>query len=115
MTETRCEPPEHMRDRDGWHWLNLTNNPDEIWRWDEQCRAWGNATSVRASSIQMASYGYRYLAPATPPDVVARLVEALEAADQQIAYMHDDVSSGTAPGVMSIIRAALAAYREAGR
>lgn len=124
----RCEPPGRLRCVDGWYWLNLTNNPDEIWRWDEQCRAWGNANSVRASSIQMASYGYRYVAPATPPATVAALVEALE---WMIA--NDDTNEGDAPmpelggqtwdefnsywiNGLNRARAALAAYRgEAGR
>ena len=107
--EKRCEPPGLLRCVDGWHWLNLTNNPDEIWRWDEQCRAWGNANSVRASSIQMASYGYRYVAPATPPATVAALVEALDDLLADTQHATHDCGDDDCP--VRRARAALALYR----
>jgi hypothetical protein len=82
MTDTtRCDPPEHLRGVDGWHWLSRQNNPDECWEWRVAIFGWGRG-GQSSSPLQMASYGVRYLAPVAPPDLVRKLVETLvECAD----------------------------------
>ena len=49
-----------------------------------------------------------------PPAVVRELVEALDNANRQLEYMHADMPSTTALGVMAQARAALHRAKEAG-
>ena len=123
----RCEPPPELRDRFGTHWVvrrdeargDLTpilcnweiSNGAGGWEWGEIHE----------------DLGWRYLAPVTPPAVVAALVEALKkCADDLEARVMREYSVGIlTPGValrqaedlapVDAARAALALYREAGR
>ncbi len=73
----RCEPPEHLRDRDGPHWVQKRDTAPILieWempkRWPETGGAWRIA---RHAVVPAAAYkhGYRYLCPiATPAEVEA--------------------------------------------
>lgn len=121
MTETRCEPPEHLRDRDGWHWVQgdkwpePDDYPPELMLW----LAHGEWFDSSGGIGILDGTRWRYLAPATPPDVVARLVEALEGlmhwhpAPNVIRRM--GLKPEPAEAAYEAACAALAAYREAGR
>lgn len=113
--EKRCEPPPELRDRDGWHWVETLDGQYRFChRWwkarGEWCWATLDARSARA---------LRYLAPVTPPATVAALVEALEGlmrwhpAKDTISRM--GLKPEPAEAAYEAARAALAAYREAGR
>lgn len=76
----RCEPPEELRDVDGWHWL--TGHNPVLWIADLEEWEWGEDDWVTPEAAYR--YGYRYLAPvATHAEVAAlraeveRLREAL--------------------------------------
>ena len=70
----RCEPPEHLRGVDGWHWVETQAGQIRF------CRRWWKARGewCWANMDDRTLRGFRYLAPAAPPDVVRALVEALE-------------------------------------
>lgn len=121
MSDTqRCEPPEHLRGVDGWHWVEAPSIKMQfVRRWwrarGEWCWADMDERSLRS---------FRYLAPVTPPATGAALVEALEAADQFIRNgielgfirMPDAATPDPALKTPAKIEAALALYRgEAGR
>lgn len=134
--ETRCEPPPEWRDRDGEHHIyyhptdtEVRGNPIVV-RWGARAQGWwADHLDLRGHSpAEAASMGWRYLAPVTPPAVVAALVEALEGLMDghrwQDAHTFIDgtpIGAGWARKVMpeddalTAARAALAAYREAGR
>jgi hypothetical protein len=82
----RCEPPEHMRGRDGEHHLyyhpagtDVRGNPITV-RWGARAQGWwADHLELRGhDATQAASMGWRYLAPVAAPDLVRELVEALE-------------------------------------
>lgn len=100
----RCEPPPEWRDRDGRYWLK--NNDRELpahWTARDE---WWDTVHFSGCADSLTEMGYRYLAPVTPPAVVAALVEALERIVESQVYLS---SAGTQA------RAALALYRETGR
>lgn len=79
--EKRCEPPEHLRGVDGWHWVRWhgyrTGN-EFIAYWDPNHE--GGAWDAATPWLNRDENGrkYIYLAPVAPPDVVREMVEALE-------------------------------------
>lgn len=115
----RCEPPEHLRGVDGWHWVQWPEGPPQLlrWRYVPKMEAHGWTLNTHSTTADGAtSAGWRYLAPVTPPCTVAALVEALE----RIAG--GDHPEGTSLSVnnnyrelesrlRAIARAALALYR----
>lgn len=122
----RCEPPPELRDRDGWHWVRQAEFPPTLARWHPSENPdteplWTSTGHVYSGTPRYAAreWGYRYLAPATPPAVVAALVEALEGLTTQ-AYVMGQHLVYNAPtrdlsAALDAARAALAAYKEAGR
>lgn len=105
----RCEPPEELRDKDGWHWLHHPGWGEWPARYSAPCHAgiWPIWRCPDSNWTTPSAYReeWRYVAPVTPPATVAALVEALEA----IANKRVNWPDRTA-------RAALALYRgEAGR
>lgn len=76
----RCEPPEHLRGVDGWHWLELHGMTQPApYRWQNEgiwCGLERDGGAVRP--LWAAKLGYRYHAPAASPEIVRGLVEALE-------------------------------------
>jgi len=98
MTD-RCEPPEHLRDVDGWHWLVRGEAEPIALHWQPnragQDSEWGLGYFSPSAAY---TAGYRYLAPVTPPDVVAAMVEALiECADdleQEVRERHPPYMAG---------------------
>lgn len=82
MSDTqRCEPPEHLRGVDGWHWVQWPEGPPQLlrWRYVPKMEAHGWTLNTHSTTADGAtSAGWRYLAPVTPPSTVAALVEALE-------------------------------------
>jgi hypothetical protein len=78
----RCEPPEHLRGVDGWHYVAMYGFERPLW-WSatepDHTPAWINPGGVgRVELDKAARWGWRYLAPVAPPDLVRELVEALE-------------------------------------
>jgi hypothetical protein len=109
MTD-RCQPAEHLRGVDGWHWVETPDGQFRFChRWWKARGTWGWATlderSARAS---------RYLAPVAPPDLVRELVEALQHADLQLEYIDQRSPSGTTPAVRAQIGHVLHRAKEAG-
>jgi hypothetical protein len=83
MTDAqRCEPPEHLRGVDGWHWLASEDGDYLIARWCDNSRSlamgWRLEGTVALSAQSATNQRFRYLAPVAPPDLVRALVEALE-------------------------------------
>ena len=77
MSDTRCEPVDTTRD--GWHWVQWRNHDRVLWWGGGEWTIIGITGKARGVFPQQAAdLGYRYLAPVTPPAVVAGLVEALE-------------------------------------
>ena len=117
----RCEPPPELRDRDGWHWVDADRPIVAFWYaatdWSSEC--WRiNSTQYSPQGAQKR--GYRYVAPAIPPAVVAALVEALEGLATHAGHLAVllDAASGVDfrdDAAIYKARAALAAYREVGR
>lgn len=101
--EGRCEPPPEWRDKDGWHWVQWGSDAPECQRWRKTGHWYGTHVSLPE---------YRYLGVATPPAVVAALVEALEGLVMACELPGDHCEREQA---LPAARAALAAYREAGR
>jgi len=112
--ENRCEPPPELRDRDGWHWLDLVGfTRPAPYHWIAGHQVW-EELGLKRPADYIYRDGYRYLAPVTPPATVAALVEALEEAVKFIADYERMVGLHSSVGVS--IRAALALYRgKAGR
>lgn len=114
----RCEPPEHLRGVDGWHWVETQAGQIRF------CRRWWKARGewCWANMDDRTLRGFRYLAPAAPPDVVRALVEALEKADQfitngiELGYirMPRPGTPDSAIKTPGIVRDALARAKEAG-
>jgi hypothetical protein len=74
MTDTKCEPPEELRGRDGWHWVQWGSDAPECQRWRKTGHWYGQ---------HMGLPDWRYLAPAATPATVRALVEALEEVERQ--------------------------------
>lgn len=111
-TNERCEPPPELRGVDGWHWVQSTFGDPVIRRWLAGPHSAWRHLSMPSTPELAYQAGYRYLAPVTPPAVVAALVEAL--AWYALDYDHDKGCSQWDGGTKA--RQALALYRgEAGR
>ena len=103
MTDAqRCEPPEHLRDRDGWHWCNLHGHTQPApERWIAERQMWWDLGATYAAPTIAAAAGYRYLAPVAPPAVVRELVEALDVlVMQRDAHFHTTQAWDTARAVL---------------
>jgi hypothetical protein len=109
MTD-RCEPPEHLRGVDGWHWVARTKTHHAIIRWHRG--AWVAASEELIGPARAAQSGWRYLAPVAPPDLVRELVEALEEARNELC-VYEDAATGEHYNNTKI-NAALARAKEAG-
>jgi len=89
MTD-RCEPPEGLRDKPGYHWLRRADTegrtPPTIWTWRTPERVWRSRGIERTPD----DMHHHYVAPVPNHDVVAALVEALrECADDLEAEVND--------------------------
>jgi hypothetical protein len=85
MTDARCEPPEGLRERDGWHWVRTPVGEPHLARWHAAERAdveplWTSTHHVYSGTPRyvVREWGWRYLAPVATPDTVRALVEALD-------------------------------------
>lgn len=72
MTDTKCEPPEELANRDGWHWVRRQNCEPEARQWRHAWRSW------QIDDGDTLFWGAQYLGVAPSPDTVRALVEALE-------------------------------------
>ena len=47
----RCEPPEHLRGVDGWHWVQIADWPATVnrWVWDAHEGIVGDKTTLEAA------------------------------------------------------------------
>lgn len=117
----RCEPPEHLRGVDGWHWLELHGMTQPApYRWQNEgiwCGLERDGGAVRP--LWAAKLGYRYHAPAASPEIVRGLVEALEGLERHvvlngIGQPRYHSANTPAPPALEAARAALAAAKEAG-
>ena len=70
----RCEPAEHLRGVDGWHWVEYQSPRSILTR--KSCQQWDH--NRHWSQRAMDEPGWRYLAPVAPAALVRELVEALE-------------------------------------
>ena len=84
MSDTqRCEPPEDLRGVDGWHSIALPHAEVKRLGIDYAVARWAATTKIwecmphtelfYTTSIEAFAFGYRYLAPVTPPADVAAL------------------------------------------
>ncbi len=122
--EGRCEPPPEWREKDGWHWVQDRTGDPVVRRWlAGPYPAWRHLSMPSTAELAYQA-GFRYLAPVTPPQTVATLVEALEGADQFIRNgielcfirMPDPDTPDPALETPGKVARALALYRgEAGR
>lgn len=130
----RCEPPEHLRGVDGWHWVqheSVDTPTMATWEMPEWWPETGGAWRIGSHLYMPApahKKGWRYLSPVAPPAVVRGLVEALEGLLVGCEYrpggysfaFGDDVPAGwgtkTIPtdAALDAARSALAAAKEAG-
>ena len=124
--EKRCEPPGHLRGSDGEHFVCGLNGAPFVALWHAAPHAgieplWHNAarTSTGTPAWAANEWGWRYIAPVTPPDTVAALAEALEGLMRwhlnEEAIRRIGLHPAPAKAAYEAARAALAAYREAGR
>ena len=126
MSAARCEPPEHLRGVDGWHWVELFGHTEPVLElWSSANQMW---LGIPCDPDYAHDAGYRYLSPVAPPAVVRGLVEALEGLLVGCEYrpggysfaFGDDVPAGwgtkTIPtdAALDAARSALAAAKEAG-
>lgn len=103
MSEThRCEPPKPWVN--GWHCLEQDGRQYYAYWWNTLEREWA-WVGTKPSHAR----GYRYVAPVTPPAVVAALVAALEGLVMACELPGDHCEVEQA---LPTARAALAAYRE---
>ena len=81
MSDARCEPPVHLREVDGWHWVQIADWPATVnrWVWDahEGIGFWHPHISERT----------RYVSPVATPDELTRLRAELAAARNEIARL----------------------------
>ncbi len=96
--DTRCEPPEHLRGVDGWHWVQAPVGEPHLARWHAAERAdveplWTSTHHVYSGTPRYAvrEWGWRYHSPAAPPAVVRGLVEALEKIERERERIPMDV------------------------
>ena len=75
----RCEPPDELRDRDGWFWLDSDRPIVCMWQYDpwSDTGAWKMPGSNIWGPDSAYRHGYRYIGPVTPPRHVMALVRAL--------------------------------------
>ena len=124
--EKRCGPPEHLRGSDGEHFVCGPNGAPFVALWHAAPHAgieplWHNAarTSTGTPAWAANEWGWRYVAPVTPPDTVAALVGALEGlmrwhpAKDTISRM--GLKPEPAEAAYEAARVALALYRGTGR
>jgi hypothetical protein len=109
----RCEPPEHLRGVDGWHWVFYDETgPKGAFPVYWSCAGWMRQWFPREPDEAYAR-GYRYYSPVAPPDLVRALVEAVEA----VVGLEVLVPRSYMPGMadrMEALRAALHRAKEAG-
>jgi hypothetical protein len=90
----RCEPPEELWNKDGFHWVEAPDGKLRILRW--LCR-----DGATTRGWPMSAAGYRYITPVATPTEVAALraeVERLRGALEEwtgaraalIAFEHDN-------------------------
>lgn len=108
--EGRCEPPPELRGVDGWHWVAQAIGADPLaaW-WDSDASTWDNELIN-----DNAHWGWRYLAPVTPPAVVTALVEALEGLLNLDTRQEVINEPAEADGIRAAAASALAAIRALG-
>ena len=99
----RCEPPEHLRGVDGWHWVDRHGlgdkelipwrqnpaNGDFEWWYDR-----GGARFISGQS-QTASY-WNYIAPVTPPAEVDALRAEVADTDRLLLATQEDLGNAQA-------------------
>lgn len=86
----RCEPPEELRGQDGWHWLRREDREAPM-----LCSQWHPAGwwdiapfgSRGVSPEDRHKWGWRYLAPVTPPAEVERLRAEGRKLDDMLAML----------------------------
>lgn len=80
---SRCEPPEGLRERGGWHRLSWANNDPGYYRWNvmeingHKIGLWCGLEFTMENTPERAfSAGYRYIAPVPSPEELGALVRA---------------------------------------
>lgn len=87
MSNEKCQPPGELANRDGWHWIR-TRSGEAVPRFFRASTdnaiepVWLHQSVTATPAWAFRHWDWCYIAPATPPDVVRELVEALtECAD----------------------------------
>lgn len=109
----RCEPPPELRGQDGWHWIETPDGDATLGLWGRGLQCWAVVGATELWFSKPLEIGnWHYLAPVTPPDVVARLrvdlarlVEAAHIVSREFYQQH--------PLILEL-SAALAAMKETG-
>ena len=94
----RCEPPPEWRDRDGWHWVQYKQSPMCRAEWSATEREWFFPEDQTHSPVESLSTSWRYLAPVTPPAVVAAMAEALELTAAAMDALHPSAAGDMSDG-----------------
>ena len=109
MNEARCEPPEELRGVDGWHWVQAPVGEPHLARWhaaerDDVEPLWTSTHHVYSGTPRYAvrEWGWRYVAPVTPPAIVTALVDALQYLQ---AFPEATEAQATARAALSLYRA----------
>lgn len=90
MTD-RCEPPEHLRGVDGWHWLErLSDGVKSVAEWGKD-DWWSFPHFDGLSPEYVARLGWRYLAPVTPPSTVAALEAKCAQLEMALSATNEEV------------------------
>ena len=122
MTDARCEPPEHLRGVDGWHWL-INSAGETITAWFQASRSksfphgtWMTAHGYTAwEPHHAAAGGWRYVAPVPSPEAVARLVEAARRMSEcDLGLIPEEGCTCETCEAWHALRAALAPFKEPG-
>lgn len=86
MVPPRCEPPGHLRDVDGWHWVETQAGQVRF------CRRWWKARGEWgwANMDDRTLRGFRYHSPvATPEEIEALRAEIARVSIEREVWFHD--------------------------
>ena len=90
----RCEPPEHLRGVDGWHWVQVRSNTPKVIRW--HASSWITVSDLPLGPARAYGAGWRYIAPVTPPAEVDALRAEVADTDRLLLATQEDLGNAQA-------------------
>lgn len=103
MTDARCEPPEGLRETDGWHWVQAPVGEPLLARWHvadnpDTEPLWTSTHHVYSGTPRYAAreWGWRYLCPVLTPTEAATLRAERDAAYAAGAEAMREAAAGVA-------------------